>query len=1048
MQIFNTALLIVILALAPVTLQSQLSVVNGWTQFSASTDTRLIYVSSVSGNDATARSYFPSAVEIGNDPFKPTGAIMAYQTLAAARAQLRNGYPDWILFKNGETWTNQRFGVTTLYGRNHNEPMLIGSYGASAQRPTILTGNQGFIDLTGSSSSYLAVVGIQCEPHTRAGNDEPIGIRIISAPFTYVIIEDCYVSKYFQNLAIHDPTFPNYPTRSRLIMRRNILADAYVTSSSHANCMFIDNVDTVVFHENLLDHNGWSSTISGATPTGFRHNSYFQVNCRHLSFSENIIARAAATGGGHRCGGSIIDNLYIANPKNIQFGTHESTLNWPTEFVTGEVAYNVVLDARMESFEQGTGIQIQRVKNATIHHNIIAHFTPNSQYNNGLFCNETENINVYNNVIYKWGNNTSSGPAYSNGLAVGSSLLGINTISNNDIQMKNSKGYCVSKYGTFGNVSFSGNRYFNSNSATNWFEPGGTIDGWKTQSGETNAVNMNVGYSNPEKSISTYLASIGESGGIPEFLQLRRQNSKSNWQSKYTAHVVNEYIRAGFDFCTTPAAADSITGVQSVCKGQNSVFYSIPPISNALSYSWTLPTGASGTSTTNSILVNFGSTAQSGSITVKGVNTCGDGALKSLPITVNARPDSAASITGSTIVCKGQNGVPYSIPIISNAVSYRWTLPSGVTGNSTSNTILVHFDTSAQSGKISVKGVNVCGDGDSSSIQVIVQSIPKLLGGITGPTTICKGQKSVTYTIPAHSDVDTYRWTIPTGATGTSTTNSITLNFGNTAQSGTITVQGVNSCGTGEGIFLPISVTSLPDTARNIIGMSEVCQGQNSLTYSVTAIANANTYIWTLPTGVVGSSTSDTIVVNFGSDAQSGNVSVQGRNTCGDGEIAIFPVIVHKKPVTPTISRSNTILRSNATIGNQWYNQAGMITGATSQDYTVTSDGDYYVVVQQSNCSSDPSNTIRVVVSGVEEIETKTPMKITPNPANHTIAVSSEFIMKELSIFTSTGELLRSYTIDTSFIEIDSKDLPNGTYILRQTQKNGVETSLKIIIAR
>jgi CubicO group peptidase (beta-lactamase class C family) len=55
-----------------------------------------------------------------------------------------------------------------------------------------------------------------------------------------------------------------------------------------------------------------------------------------------------------------------------------------------------------------------------------------------------------------------------------------------------------------------------------------------------------------------------------------------------------------------PGCPGAIIGATTACQGQSIITYTVPPIPNATSYSWTLPSGATGTSTTNTILVNFG----------------------------------------------------------------------------------------------------------------------------------------------------------------------------------------------------------------------------------------------------------------------------------------------------------------------------------------------------------------------------------------------------------------------------------------------------------
>lgn len=92
---------------------------------------------------------------------------------------------------------------------------------------------------------------------------------------------------------------------------------------------------------------------------------------------------------------------------------------------------------------------------------------------------------------------------------------------------------------------------------------------------------------------------------------------------------------------------------------------------------------------------------------------------------VRFSPDAAGIITGTTTVCQGQNAEIYNVPEIAEAVSYSWTLPTGVTGNSTTNSITVDYGISATSGNITVKGNNSCGgDGVSSLLSITVNPLP------------------------------------------------------------------------------------------------------------------------------------------------------------------------------------------------------------------------------------------------------------------------------------------------------------------------------------
>ncbi|MNJ86364.1 hypothetical protein D3C87_38580 [compost metagenome] len=545
MKIKHPGLLFILLFTVKTTVFAQLPLVNGWTQFTPSSDTRIIYVSDSDGNDATANFYNTSDNEVGSDPFQPAGPVLSYRTLAAAFAQVRNGFPDWILLKKGDTFTNQSFGTVNRSGRNANEPVLIGSYGSSAVRPRILTGANTLISFTGSAA-YVAVVGLHAEPHTRSGSDEPSGINILNAPFRSFLVEDCYFNLFHMHLVVQDYVSTNSYNHVGFTARRNILTNAYKLGGGGGG-VYMHRVDSILFEENLIDHNGWSSTITGAEATGFSHNTYFQSSCDHLIFRDNIVSRASAVGIGARCGGTVSNNLLLSNPRNLFVGSFDpGQINWPAEGVTGEVSNNVILNARSESFDAGNGITIDRVRKVNVHHNIVAHFTSAGSYNIGIGLDHIDSVQLKKNIIYKWGNNQTSGWDLSSGISFGPDRLNTNRIDSNDVQMKNMQGHCVTTGASFAQLQFHANRYYNVVAPSEWFGNGNYAN-WITTSSETGSQQLEVPYTDPERSIATYLTSVSETGDLEEFIQLRKQQGKGNWNAAFTAQEVNKYIRQGFD---------------------------------------------------------------------------------------------------------------------------------------------------------------------------------------------------------------------------------------------------------------------------------------------------------------------------------------------------------------------------------------------------------------------------------------------------------------------------------------------------------------------
>ncbi|MCX6258361.1 MAG: hypothetical protein NTW49_10770 [Bacteroidia bacterium] len=168
----------------------------------------------------------------------------------------------------------------------------------------------------------------------------------------------------------------------------------------------------------------------------------------------------------------------------------------------------------------------------------------------------------------------------------------------------------------------------------------------------------------------------------------------SNEITGQTSNILNlnniQYQDSGYYFCkvtnaygttnsnsvqlnvhTVPGTANPITGYSEICPGLNGLQYNTSPITDVNSYTWTFPSGVTGSGNTVSIPVNFSSSAQSGNITVSGSNQCGNGTPSSFSVTVgNYPPSQPGLITGDTIMCQGQTNVAYqitSLPVLPEA---------------------------------------------------------------------------------------------------------------------------------------------------------------------------------------------------------------------------------------------------------------------------------------------------------------------------------------------------------------------------------------------
>ncbi len=96
---------------------------------------------------------------------------------------------------------------------------------------------------------------------------------------------------------------------------------------------------------------------------------------------------------------------------------------------------------------------------------------------------------------------------------------------------------------------------------------------------------------------------------------------------------------------------------------------------------------------------------------------------------------------------------------------------------------------------------------------------------------------------------------------------------------------------------VPFTPTSAPT------GPNPVCVGQTGVTYTIPAIANAETYEWTLPDGSIVTTATNTINLDFPLLTSGGNLMVHGVNVaCGAGiDSPVLLITVNPDPL-PTIS--------------------------------------------------------------------------------------------------------------------------------------------------
>jgi alpha-tubulin suppressor-like RCC1 family protein/uncharacterized protein YjbI with pentapeptide repeats len=249
---------------------------------------------------------------------------------------------------------------------------------------------------------------------------------------------------------------------------------------------------------------------------------------------------------------------------------------------------------------------------------------------------------------------------------------------------------------------------------------------------------------------------------------------------------------------TAPASPASIAGSASVCPS-TSVTYTIAAVTNATSYTWVAPANATLASAQGgtSMTINYGSAFVSGTLSVTAVGCGGTSAAKTLSITKLAVPATPGTISGAAAPCKNSTQT-YSIAAVTNATSYTWALPTGVTfvsgSSQTGTSIQVMVASTFSSGTLSVKANNCGGSSSNRTTTLTGQSAPTAPGTISGSSSVTQNTANNTFSVSNVAGM-TYNWSVPAGCTITlgQGTSTIKVTWGTVA--GTVSVTRNNGCG-------------------------------------------------------------------------------------------------------------------------------------------------------------------------------------------------------------------------------------------------------------
>ncbi len=295
-------------------------------------------------------------------------------------------------------------------------------------------------------------------------------------------------------------------------------------------------------------------------------------------------------------------------------------------------------------------------------------------------------------------------------------------------------------------------------------------------------------------------ADVGGGAGNNETLNVALTGGQSYYLRVYHYGISQNASTTTFNICVTNQCATPslvlVAGGGSICT---TTTLNASGGSGGTMY-WQ-GTNSNGTSFANPSTSQTVST--SGTYYFRAYNACGWGPEGSANVTINSVPTSSG-ISGTFSVCQNSNQV-YTAQT-NNATLYTWILPSDWSFISGQGSSTINVNVGTTSGQIYMTPSNGCGNGIQILINVTSTLLPPQPDPISGNNSVCLGS-NINYTINSVSGATNYTWTLPSGWSGSSTSESISVIAG--SNSGTISVTANNNCGGSSPSSLAISSSTI-----------------------------------------------------------------------------------------------------------------------------------------------------------------------------------------------------------------------------------------------
>ena len=241
----------------------------------------------------------------------------------------------------------------------------------------------------------------------------------------------------------------------------------------------------------------------------------------------------------------------------------------------------------------------------------------------------------------------------------------------------------------------------------------------------------------------------------------------------------------------------------------------------------------------------------------------------------------------------------------------------------------------ALGGKVCVFVTNLCKLSSSVACQDIRANLKPAKPVITGDNLLCNG-KSGNYCVSNYSNLYSYDWTVPLGASlNTNNSKCVTINFGTLSGFQDICVKATNECGSVDTCF-QVELKNVPPATTEIFGNKATCFNDTT-SYWVTPVSTATGYEWTIVGGTIVSGTTKDSVKVVWQSVGNGSICLKSSNICGSSPDYCQNIVVSEKAKILNIAGKNSLCeRSSGTYSISTLNSNELIFWTVSNG-TITS---------------------------------------------------------------------------------------------------------------